>query len=167
MAKFGDILNSIRNEIVRLKVIEDINRVIPCARRTKVPKLTGDRDIILRVGSTQKIPSTEGQGRFYIRLRRIIEVIPRCRSALDEVGKDTIWLTDESLGFFAFEEAVMDAVELFQPMNVEETAFLVDEPMRIVGFGIPDKDVDPDGKWGSETMMVETIYQAPLTQSRQ
>lgn len=167
MAKFSDILQAIRNEIVRLRVIDDINRIIPCARRTKVPKLTGEKDIILRVGNTQIVPSVEGQGRGYTRLRRIIEVIPRCRSALDEVGKDTVWLMDETLGFFNFEEALLDAVQLFQPTNIAETEFLADEPMRIVGFGIPDKDVDPDGKWGSETMMLEVFYKANLDQSRQ
>lgn len=166
MAKFADILNAIRLELVRLNVVQDINRVILCARRN-VPKLTGDKDIVLRVNGTQVLTSVEGEGRFYTKLRRIIEVIPRCRLAQDEAGKDNGWLTDEALGFLTLEESVFDALQLFQPTNTDTSEFLTIEPMRWVSSGNPDKDPSPDGTWGSETMLLEIVYQAVLEQDRQ
>lgn len=167
MAKFADILQAIRKEIVRLRVVEDINRIMLVARRTAVPNLVGDKDIIIRVNPTQVMVSVEGEGRFFTKLRRLIEVIPRVRTALDPVGRDDDWLTDESLGFLAFEDAVIDALQLFQPMNIDETAFLIIEPMRLVSVSNPDKPNEPNSKWGSSVQSWEIVYQAELDQSRQ
>ncbi len=167
MAKFADILQAIRKEIVRLRVLDDIDRVILVARRTAVPNLVAEKDILIRVNPTQVITSVEGQGRHYTRIRRMIEVIPRVRLALDEVGRDANWLMNEELGIIAFEDAIIDALQLFQPMNIAETAFLNDEPMRLVNMTIPEKQNEPNNKWGSSTMLWEICYQAELDQARQ
>jgi hypothetical protein len=167
MAKFADILQAIRKEIVRLRVIEDIDRVILVARRTTVPNLVGDKDILIRVNPTQVVTSVEGEGRYFTKIRRLIEVIPRVRLALDEVGRDANWLMNEELGIIAFEDAIIDALQLFQPTNTAEDAFLIVEPMRLVSMTIPEKANEPNSKWGSSVQSWEIMYQQDLDQSRQ
>lgn len=175
MAKFADILQAIRKEIVRLRVIDDIDRVILVARRTTVPNLVAEKDILIRVNPTQVVTSVEGQGRHYTKIRRMIEVIPRVRLSLDEVGRDEQWLVNEELGIIAFEDAIIDALQLFQPPNTtgandpaaDGAAYLNSEPMRLVSITIPEKSNEPNSKWGSSTMLWEIMYQQVLDQSRQ
>lgn len=157
MAKFADIITAIRNDLVTGGVLDDINRIIPCARR-KVPKLTGDKDIILRVSSSQVLVSVEGQGRDHMKMRRILEIIPRSRMAQDEVGKDTNWLGNEALGHLAFEDAIIDRLQLFHPRLTDASGYRTVEPMRLVGMMAPDKDVDPDGTWGATVQNWEVVY---------
>lgn len=165
MPKFADIIAAVRTEL-GTNVLKDVNRVKPIARRTKVPELNGDIDILLRPRGVSPITNVDGAGRTDMRMRRILEVIPRLRWAIDEMTEDKNFLLDVN-GFLALEDKIIDRLELFQPTNKAGTAFLTYEPMRFIGTGDLDKDIKPDGKWGISTLLYEVCYVQDLDQTRQ
>lgn len=165
MPKFSAIIAAVRTELAT-NVLSDLNRVIPLARRKTTPKLTGDQDILLRVKGANLQPGVEGGGRHYMPMRRILEVIPRSRKGTDEVGKDTNWLLEELDGFLALEDKIINRLELFMPTSRDSATHLTIEPMRFLGTVDPDKDIDPDGKWGASVLQYEVIYQQDLDVTR-
>ena len=114
------------------------------------------------------IPLSVGDGELHGLIERGLDAIgSELHEFQDPVGRDDDWLTDEALGFLSLEDAVIDALQLFQPTNTDGTEFLIIEPMRLVGISNPDKPSEPNDKWGSAVQTWEIVYKCPLDQSRQ
>jgi len=95
-----------------------------------VPKLTSDRDILIRPydfinsGQDQVQWSSaasylgsyeDASGRLSFHLAREIIVFPRVMMRRDENGRDDLWLTHTD-GIFTFETAILSALEDFWPL---------------------------------------------------
>lgn len=162
---FIDVLESIQSRLVG-NVIADIGRVILCARRKNIPHLDGDADILLRPKGMMAVDTVRiGTGRNYMMIRRMLEVIPRTRAAgLDQAGKDRVWLTKEAVGHIAFEDLIVNWLEQYQDENLFDSdggpaMFL---PMRLIDSTDPDRDLDPDNKWGSSILRFEVSYRQDM-----
>lgn len=90
---------------IRLSAVED------------TPHTDAPNDIVLVPDSERKDPKSLGSGRVELRVRRYISVILRTRCALDPINEDTQWLTNPDFGHFQVEDAIVDSMFLFQPVD--------------------------------------------------
>ncbi len=161
-----DIVLAFRNHVATTLALSP--NIIPIVVRKDVPNLNGDRDIIIRVRNFTADQSHTG--RYDLRIRRLIDVTLRYRYAGDQVGNDLRWLTAEATGFLEFENAVLSAAHLFEPMDTPGNGLpLMVQPMRILNGSDPTKEVkSADGvTWGEETLTIEIIFDQPVEQSIQ
>lgn len=122
----------------------------------RVPRFVGKRDLLLWPGRFQPgSQGYDGQGRDARRVIRNLAVIPRVQQSLDQAGRAEEWLLDDD-GYFALEERVLDALDMFLPENEDGTMALLVEPMRIWEGAQPVKGHDP--KWGKAALQFEIQY---------
>lgn len=111
------VLARIKDKLVADLIPADSDDPIPSHRviisiRKKVPRFTGDSDIIIRKGGFKvKREVTDYGGRHDTRIVRRIEIICRSRLDLDEPASDETFLLDETLGHVALEELVADCLQ--------------------------------------------------------
>ncbi len=163
----SEILLALKALFVASNVLPE-NRIFIIARNTGiVPQMQAPQDMLLRPrGFTVDQGMVAAGGRYTTRLTRIIDVIIRVRYELDKVGEDVLWLTTASLGYFAFEEAAVNAMQV-QIDGKNNTLLdsagnsLLAEPMRIVDGMTPEKDIT--GKtpgWGNGAFGISVAYLA-------
>lgn len=73
---------------------------------------------------------------------------------LDEVGHDTVYLTDETRGVLGRMTAVLAALSLYDPVN-DNGDYLLCEPLRLTQGQIPPKD---DRRRGFVTLLLDCQF---------
>lgn len=106
----------------------------------------------------------DGAGRYDNRRKRTLEVTCRTRLALDPGNQDHSRLTDESLGHFALEDSIVDALELYQP-GEGDTIDVLAAPLRVGRLTEP-KRRRGDGHWVYSTFTVSVEYRRDLDITR-
>ena len=108
-------------------------------------------------------------GRVDERVDRLVRGVDRSRSDrrlhLDEPNRDKQWLIDQALGHMVFEEATVDALELFWPTDVSGNVLLC-EPMRLLRAESLMKQ-KKDGAWGESALDWEIQYLLNVNQAVQ
>ena len=99
--------------------------------------------------------------------RRVLEVVCRTRLGMDTVDRDDNFLLRADDGHFALEDAVYDALEIFEPTDSTGNV-LSAEPMRsLPDDGESQKSEPLDPQWGESVLLFEVKYLQALDQSRQ
>jgi hypothetical protein len=164
-ADFRAILLLLRQQIATVTEMHLSFIVVALGSPDDVPHHRGDKDVLLIPGDeTPDADVIEGGGRVVNLRYRKLEVVPRMRRHLDRAEADLIRLTDESLGFLAFEDSVLDACEIFMAEDASQNVVALPAPCGRVGR--PRKDRQ-DGNWVSSTIDVTLGYLRDLDQSRQ
>lgn len=136
---------------------------------------TGDRDILLDPTSERRDPTSEGSGRVEARVIRRLRVRIRTRMNLDENFRSVAWLQGAAaengqsvtLGHLALEDAVIDALDLFQAVDGSQNA-LMHRPMVYDGTPGPQKrGIDAESGYGYSDIWFDVPYIRLLTQSMQ
>lgn len=112
--------------------------------------------------------SAEGGGRVTSWKVRHLTVYILTRNDADPVHEDTFRLTDATTGHYALEEAVDDALQLFDgDISSDQTGnTLLVQGMKQVG-GTDAKEYAPNKSYTVSTLVYEMIYQPDLSQSYQ
>ncbi len=164
MTRLSQILLAIKSRIELLCELPG-TKVAIVARRD-VPNLGGERDVLIRVRPATFDPAHSS--RHDCRIRRVVDLTLRYRFAGDKVGDDISWMTKESLGFLEFENSVINACQLFEPVTPGSNPVDIGvQPMRVLSITEPSKDrTSADNwTWGEEVIAVELIYAADVDQS--
>lgn len=162
-ASIQDALLLLRSQIASVTGLDESFVVVTLD--DQAPHYRGNRDVLLVLGDESKDePMIEGGGRVVNMRYRTVDVVPRLRCHLDRSDADLLKLTDESLGFLAFEALVVDAVELFIATDASENALSL--PMTADRVSRPQRDRD-DPNWVSSRFSVTIAYLRDLDQSRQ
>lgn len=82
-----------------------------------VQPLSGQRDLLIQLTGESPLPWQEGGGRHVNGRSRGLKLALRTRLHLDQPSIDTARLTEETFGHLAAEEAIVDALESFQPTD--------------------------------------------------
>ena len=111
-------------------------------------------------------PNVLGAGRIDSRERVVLSATMRTRLSLDEADRDTVWLTEPSLGHLRLRHAVLDALICFVPLD-DDGNWLVTEPIKPARHRRPEKEEQPDPSWGESSLFFEVVYELGLDQSYQ
>lgn len=156
---FGPIILAVKERLVDELEIDATAVKIAARLPREIPRLNGDRDIILKVGNfIHQQHVYQGAGRHVIRLTRWFDMVCRTRNYLDERQTDESWLTDtvSSLGFFQWEEAAFLALCGFFPTDEDGNHLTVHE-LRVFDGETPDKD-QIAREWGGAAVRFECDY---------
>jgi hypothetical protein len=160
-----DVLNGIAAKLVADAVVPDISLikwVTPNMVRSQ-PHLDAGQDILLCPrGFKADINWTSGSGRRGLLLTRRIDLIPRTRLSLDELGQAIDWMTSAQ-GHFVFEEAIVNSLTLFIPQDVNNNQ-LTACPLHPWSSDDPQKDQE-DMDWGYATVAFEVRYLLNVNQA--
>ncbi len=86
--------------------------------------INADQYCAIRPGAQNNYaPSFEGGGRYDIRASRKVIVVLWTRAALDELTTDELSLSDDTLGHFVHELAIVNALAGFQPMDADQNIY--------------------------------------------
>ncbi len=161
--RFATILLAIKAQLIASNIVpaDKVNVI----GHDVIPKLKGEQNLYVRPRLFYPLPSqVESAGRSDVRLTRRFDILIENRIGTDPVNSDEAWLTDPNgRGYFDLEEAVLDSLELFQPVDAngnELTAY----PMRLLGGDQPDKDRQKQ-TWGGAALTFEVCYFPPITQN--
>lgn len=141
----------------------------------QVPYTTGDRDIVMEPTSERKDPTSEGSGRVEARVIRRLRVRVRTRMNLDENHRTVAWLqgavqengSSVTLGHLAMEDAVIDALYLFQPMDAMQNVICY-KPIIYDGTSGPQRrGQDAESGYGYSDLWFDVPYIRNLSQSFQ
>lgn len=119
--------------------------------------------LMVRPGRQRWERHHEGAGRHDSRVRRRCTVTLRTRVELDEATSDLSRLTHESLGHFAAEHLVCDALELWAPEDLESNWLLV-EPLHLEDAAEAERPPKRLG-WAQSTAAFDLVFVLSLTQS--
>lgn len=158
---FGEILLAVKAEVIKRTGLPAA-RVIILAR-DQAPKAQAEQIIYLRPRRFTSIePENTGGGRSNTRLTRQLDLILSSRMATDASTSDEDWLTHPTRGYYALEDAAVDALQEFFPTDGQGNA-LVFEPIRIMS----EDQTLKLGHWGQANATFEVGYMPPLDQTRQ
>lgn len=134
--------------------------VITAADAEDVEHVNAEQDVLLRAMGESPEAGIEGGGRYVNRRKRTLEVVLRTRLWVDEAHTDTKRLTDASLGHWALEDLVVDALEHWFPLDSAGDA--LSEPVECKGISMPRKDRKDKG-WISSRLDASFVYLRDLT----
>ena len=159
---FAPFFGLIAVELVRLKVVVDVARIVPVAvSPEEVPHFTADRDILLwPQGETSYQDSATGGGEDDTRAYATLYVVARSRLEMDEAGSDRRRLIDQSLGHYGFRQQIRGALQLFWP-EAGKDAYGV-QPMRWVRTQAP-KQERANKDWVYSIIEFEILYPVDLS----
>lgn len=169
MAYFYDIVNSLVAQLSDATVgvlPNNAKAIVPITRKV-VPKIMGDKDVLVRIRSVHSNQSvTAASGRNAQWLTRYVDIILRCRLYTDVSMQALQFLTHETKGVLAMEAACLDCMEMWQPADPDDaTVPLLIQPARLMTGEDPVQEVvtsDPnDGMIG---LRYELIYEQTLNQ---
>lgn len=165
-ASMKEILDAITAQLVVGKAAVDDGRIHVVGRRPEdVPFIDSEMDILVRVrGFRVDDGQYTGAGRAFCRNDRRLEIIPRTRDARDAVNSDLKWLTDETLGHLALEDAIYNALEQFYPLRTDDTSLLI-EPLKLIDCGDPVRGIRASTgawTWGYSILNYAFPYQQAL-----
>lgn len=129
------------------------------------PELTQSKLIVMLRprGETPVRNVQESGGRVDRRVRRKLGVLIYTQLDLDEVGRASSSLTDATFGHLVAEDDVVDALDTFQPVDLNGNA-LTYEPVAWLGVGEPRRN---DGGWSRSVLEFDVPYLRNLDQSMQ
>ena len=162
---FGTILLSVKSFLVAQLTLDAAQVKIVSRDKRRVPKFTGDKDVLLRpLNFISKQQDFDGGGRHTCRLKRWFDAFCRHRNFMDESQEDTSFLTDTSgsgqndanLGFLEWEELVAATIAGHFPVDAGGN-HLTCEEIRIWDGEQPDKDADVS-EWGDSGVRFEVEY---------
>lgn len=175
-SSFVTIVQAVQTQLVNAGIVSSDQIHLISRQQHDIPHFVGDQDILIRPG---RFRSIEGQaavaGRVATVFNRVLEIFPRTRVVLDESDRDAIFLTDQGtadpvnspagLGIFALEEAIVNSLHIFLPVDSNGNA-LTWEPMRIITGEAPEKQRD-DPLWGYSSLDFEVVYMFNANQAVQ
>lgn len=161
---FGPIIRAMRDELVlRLAVPPEMVKII--ARRDLNPTLGGQMVYLRPSRFMSQDNQAESTGRIDTRLSRQVAILLKARNVQDDVAQDEDWLCNGDLGLFALEDRVLDALQIFFPLDATGKP-LTCYPIRLLTGDEAAKSREKQG-WGDESFIFEAVYQPLLDQSRQ
>ena len=111
--------------------------------RKNVP-FSHPQDILIRLGSFRIDEGiTFEAGRVATIIHRELFVTIRTKLAIDESEVDTQWVLHPTLGHFQIEDKVLDALQMFQPVDSSDN-WLLTEPRKLISGPEPEKDEKSD-----------------------
>lgn len=180
MARFSDIILALVAKVG--EVVADENAIIVTARR-ELPVLVGDFDVLLRVRNMRVEEGTvAAAGRYFMPIRRYVDIIIRARQYADVSKHDLQWLTDETNGILDKELQLIEALEMWHPVAGmvggttpivgDNPQFLLIEPARVITGEDPTRDVVSragvtDPGYGMLGFRLDTYYSEELNQAIQ
>jgi len=129
------------------------------------PDLQADQLVWLRARRQSWEKAATGGGRFNNVVKRRCTVTLRTRLLLDAPADDLAWLTDASLGHYAREHSLFDALECFQPVDDDDN-WLVHEPIHLADAGDAERPPDCAG-WGQAVYGFDVSFTLDLDQGYQ
>lgn len=165
---FAKLVTALRERLIKT-VIKDASRVYVIAQRPaeKLPPLSGERDLIIRVrGFMLAQSNVEAGGTSDTPVRRTVDIVLRSRCSLDRTGTDAVWLLKEAAGHLDFEDQVFNAVQVWtdalddEPDDYASQFIEMEcEPVRLSQASDAVRDFrSTDGSWGSTVLTVEFVY---------
>lgn len=142
-------------------------RVFVCQREEVPYDAHGDSYVFLRVEDTDfDDANIIGAGRIDARERVVVTATIRSRLALDEADRDTVWMTNASLGHLQLRHDVLDALLGFFPENSQNSWVLTTHPLTPGRGGKPRKE-RPKGntEWGESLLAFNLEYELDLSQA--
>lgn len=152
----SEILLAIRERLIDKKVFSPDQVYLSMRMNPPVHVVANQYAIILPVIQNAIQAQATGHGRYATGMDARIDVYVRSRLALDQLHKDTQWLTNRTRGALRKVHEVLDALHLYLPMIDKDRAML-EEPMRIVFVGEPKKRYD-NPEWGDVLLEFECKY---------
>lgn len=167
---FGPILLACKARIVLILSVDAAQVRIIGRDSSRVPKMTGDRDVLLRTGSFPSIQQKfDGAGRTELRISRTFDAICRTRIQLDEPNSDEVRLTGNEditeagedtaeMGHIAWEESVAGCLAGFTPTDdgTDDGNALTVEDIRI--FEGQQPDCDSKNGWTESSIRFEAQH---------
>jgi hypothetical protein len=157
------ILLSIQQQLIDKAVVPQADIGIVCT--VDVPHFDADQDVLIY---PQRFTSDQAQadhaGRIDTRVVRMVHIILRTRMELDESNRQVSILTTPSLGHFALEDAILDALQIFFPLDSNGNQ-LTYEPMRVYTGEPPKLELPKHPGWGNSILTFEVGEMMPLTQN--
>ena len=130
----------------------------------QVPHYNAEQDVLLAPKSERPdVGAIDGGGRYDNIRYRTLDLVARTRLFLDLTGRDPSRLTDTSLGHFALEDKIVDAVELFFTVDANQNCLAL--PMRVGTISEPRREARENNNWVYSTFNVEFEYQRLLDTS--
>jgi hypothetical protein len=127
----------------------------------RVPKFQGDQDILLEPGPVQPEPNMDqAAGRAYPLVYRVLRATLRTRFGVDLSDRSDYWISDTARGHFAFEEALLGALNNYQPEDANKNV-LLQEPMHWLPSDKPRQD-KRDKTWGEAVMSFSLLYELSM-----
>lgn len=166
-AKLRDILLDVRGRLMEVTGLPPERVAVDARQDADEPDLNlqADQYFLIRVKGQTPAPGVEGGGRVNTRVKRRIQVCLRTRLALDEAGRDLLWLTEQSLGHLEREHQLYDALSTYQPTDGKGN-WLVAEPIVLEQSTEPRKD-KADPSWGRSAVEFVVDFALALDQSYQ
>lgn len=159
-ANFTEILLAVRAYLVSETGLDDTRVFVSALGADDVPRFSATQDLILRPQGEEPLAGiVDGSGRYDRRTRRSFEAIVRTRVLLDQSGRDSVRLTDASLGHLALEDAVVDALELYHLADSAGDALAA--PLRVGRLTGPQRLRD-DRTWVWSAFTVEVEHRRDL-----
>ncbi len=148
-----DILDAIREKLVLDGAVKDRSQVKVCVRREEVPHVAARNDVVLKPGRFLSIqPNTDGGMRRDTRVVRTIAVQIRTTFLAGGGGDDKEWAANH----YPFEDAVLDSLHGFHPVDDNEDALLLC-PMRLTNGEGAERE-SPNYAWGDSVFSLEVEY---------
>lgn len=140
-------------------------RVLLLARDGESHRPQADQYVSIRSRAQRWDRSRTGAGRFDNRVRRRLTVTLSTRLLLDESSEDTDWMTHATLGHFVTEQALFDALEMWQPTN-DDGDVLLFEPVHLEEATQAEK-LRTDEGWGDAAYSFDACFVLDLDQTVQ
>ena len=103
----------------------------------------------------------ESKGRQCTVVNRTFSIDVYTRLGVDDTMKDEVW----ALGHFSYEDAIIDSLMIYQPVNGDGSAVTVC-PIHFTGITHPDKIATVPG-WGTSTLNFAAEYVLTVNQNFQ
>ncbi len=140
-------------------------RVLLLARDDLPYRPQADQYITIRPRSQRWDRIRTGSGRFDNVVRRRMTVTLYTRLLLDENSEDLLWMTDATLGHFAVEHTLFDALEMWQPTDTDGN-LLLREPVALEEASQAERSHKEEG-WGQASYSFDACYVLDLNQAIQ
>jgi len=164
-ANIGPIVLLMQAQLVKSTNLDQSRIMIVAEDGETVPRYQGDQDILIRpMGEDEEEGMLEGSGRVDDRRKRQIYVYCRTRVYLDPADQDAIRLTDASLGHFALEDQVANALQIWAAQDA--LGNILSFPVFVKGPTSAEKMRD-DPNWVCSHFTATVEYERNLDQSIQ
>ena len=154
------VLQAMQAQLVAASVVP-VERCFLVARDpVKTERYQGPQEVYLRpLGFLADDPNVTGGGRIDTRFTRSVEITLRTRNDRDQSGQDPHFLTDIDT-HFALEEAVVNALQLFFPVDSSGNGLVI-AGIRVMSGTLVERSIEDD-LVGWSKLIWEVIYYPPI-----
>lgn len=139
-----------------LDVFEGTGHIFIGRNPSEIPAYIAERCAIVTVGGLETV-SNAGAGMWAKPMRRLLTITLASRISIDAAGEtEGIW-TDDTLGHMYFEEKIVNALDIFNPRNLANTANLLTEPMHLL-----ESNADyilPEGQPAKDIITTQLVFE--------